>query len=112
MSKAIIIGSGVAGLAASIRLARKGHDVQVFEAAATPGGKLAELSESGYRFDMGPSLFTRPDLVEDLFREAGVGMTGRFSYIKLEEANRYFWEDGTRVTGWCDPRHFAHELEE
>lgn len=112
MSKAIIIGSGVAGLAASIRLARKGHDVQVFEAAATPGGKLAELSESGYRFDMGPSLFTRPDLVEDLFREAGVGMTGRFSYIKLEEANRYFWEDGTRVTGWCDPRHFAQELEE
>lgn len=112
MSKTIVIGSGVAGLAASIRLAVKGHDVQVFEAAATPGGKLAELSEGGYRFDMGPSLFTRPDLVEDLFREAGVDMTGRFSYIKLNEANRYFWEDGTRVTGWCDARRFAQELGE
>lgn len=85
--------------------------MEVFEAAATPGGKLAELSEGGYRFDMGPSLFTRPDLVEDLFREAGVDMTGRFRYIKLEEANRYFWEDGTRVTGWCDARHFAKEME-
>ena len=86
MSKVVIIGSGVAGLASAIRLAVKGHDVEVFEAAATPGGKLAELSEGGYRFDMGPSLFTRPDLVEDLFREAGVDMTGRFRSIKLEEA--------------------------
>lgn len=109
---AIIIGSGVAGLAAAIRLASKGHSVAVYEAGATPGGKLAEFSEGGYRFDMGPSLFTMPHLVEELFREAGVDMTGRFSYLKLEEANRYFWEDGTRVTGWCDPQLLARELED
>jgi diapolycopene oxygenase len=111
MSHAIVIGSGVAGLAAAIRLALKGRSVQVFEAAGTPGGKLAEFSEGGYRFDMGPSLFTRPDLVEELFREAGVDITERFRYTALEEANRYFWEDGTRVTGWCDPERFAEELE-
>jgi diapolycopene oxygenase len=109
---AIVIGSGVAGLAASIRLAVQGHAVQVFEAGPTPGGKLAEFSEEGFRFDMGPSLFTMPHLVEELFREAGVDMTGRFSYRKLEEANRYFWEDGTRVTGWCDRDLFAQELED
>ena len=102
MSAAIIIGSGVAGLAAAIRLATKGYTVDVYEAGPTPGGKLAEFSEGGYRFDMGPSLLTMPHLVEDLFREAGVDLRGRFSYQKLEEANRYFWEDGTRVTGWCD----------
>jgi phytoene desaturase len=111
MSNALVIGSGVAGLAAAIRLAVKGHTVEVFEAAATPGGKLAEFSQSGYRFDMGPSLFTRPDLVEELFREAGTDITGRFSYLALEEANRYFWEDGTRVTGWCDPDRFAQEIQ-
>lgn len=108
---AIIIGSGVAGLAAAIRLAAKGHSVQVFESADAPGGKLAEFSEGGFRFDMGPSLFTRPDLVEELFNEAGVDMTGRFAYERLEEANRYFWEDGTRVIGWCDPDRLAAELE-
>jgi phytoene desaturase len=111
MSHAIVIGSGVAGLAAAIRLALKGRSVQVFEAAGTPGGKLAEFSEGGYRFDMGPSLFTRPDLVEELFREAGVDITDRFRYIALDEANRYFWEDGTRATGWCDAERFAEELE-
>jgi diapolycopene oxygenase len=108
----IVIGSGIAGLAAAIRLAIKGHGVQVFEAGPTPGGKLAEFSEGGYRFDMGPSLFTMPHLVEELFQEAGVDMTGRFAYEKLEEANRYFWEGGKRVIGWCDPQRFAHELEE
>jgi phytoene desaturase len=111
-SKAVVIGSGVAGLASAIRLAVKGHDVQVFEAGTTPGGKLAEFSEGGYRFDMGPSLFTMPHLVEELFREAGVDMTGRFSYVKLNEANRYFWEDGTKVTAWCDPQLFAQELQD
>lgn len=112
MSNVVVIGSGVAGLAAAIRLAAKGHAVQVFEAAATPGGKLAEFSEDGYRFDMGPSLFTRPDLVEELFRLTGTDITGRFRYIQLDEANRYFWEDGTRVTGWCDADRFAAELED
>jgi diapolycopene oxygenase len=108
----IVIGSGIAGLAAAIRLATKGHGVQVFEAGPTPGGKLAEFSEGGYRFDMGPSLFTMPHLVEELFQEAGVDMTGRFAYEKLDEANRYFWEGGKRVIGWCDPERFANELEE
>jgi len=102
----------VAGLAAAIRLAARAHTVTVFEAGPTPGGKLAEFSEGGYRFDMGPSLFTMPHLVEELFREVGVDMAGRFSHLKLEEANRYFWEDGTRVTGWCDPQRFAQELED
>lgn len=108
---ALIIGSGVAGLATAIRLAAKGYAVQVFEAADAPGGKLAELQLGPYRFDRGPSLFTRPDLVEELFQVAGVSMTGRFSYHKLEEANRYFWDDGTRLTGWSDPGLFAAEVE-
>lgn len=109
---ALVIGSGIGGLAAAIRLAIKGYAVQVFEAGAAPGGKLSEFSKDGFRFDMGPSLFTMPHLVEELFREAGVEMHGRFAYERLDEANRYFWEDGTRVTGWCDPLLFAQELEE
>jgi len=109
---AIVIGSGIAGLAAAIRLAIKGYGVQVLEAGAGPGGKLAEFNQDGFRFDMGPSLFTMPHLVEELFREAGVEMDGRFAYERLTEANRYFWEDGTRVTGWCDPKRFAQDLEE
>lgn len=109
---ALVIGSGVSGMACAIRLAAKGHAVQVFEAADGPGGKLAELQLGPYRFDRGPSLFTRPDLVEELFAVAGVPITGRFGYRRLEEANRYFWEGGTQVTGWSDPERFAAEVEQ
>ncbi|MBL0044032.1 MAG: phytoene desaturase [Flavobacteriales bacterium] len=112
MTQAFVIGSGVAGLAASIRLAVAGHAVQVFEQAPAPGGKLSVHSEGGYRFDRGPSLFTMPHLVEDLFTLAGVPIAEHFRYERLVEANRYFWQDGTRVTGWSDPLRFANELQE
>ena len=65
--KAIIIGAGIAGLSLAVRLQSKGIQVSVFEANTYPGGKLTELSKKGYRFDMGPSLFTMPQFVEELF---------------------------------------------
>ncbi|MDO8993360.1 MAG: NAD(P)-binding protein, partial [Daejeonella sp.] len=51
MSKAIIIGAGIAGIAAAIRLAIKGHQVEVFEASAQTGGKLSEIRLEAFRFD-------------------------------------------------------------
>ena len=54
--KAIVIGSGIAGLASAIRLRKKGYDVDVYEANAYTGGKLHAIREQGYRFDMGPYL--------------------------------------------------------
>lgn len=110
-ARAIVVGTGVAGLAAAVRLAVKGYRVDAFEAAGTPGGKLAELQLGGYRFDKGPSLFTMPHLVEELFTLAGRPMAPHFSHRRLEVAFRYWWEDGTRVTGWSDPERLAEELE-
>jgi phytoene dehydrogenase-like protein len=66
--KAVVIGSGVAGLASAIRLRCQGLEVHVFEANAYPGGKLSEFSLDGYRFEAGPSLFTLPYLVDDLLQ--------------------------------------------
>ena len=110
-ARAVVIGTGVAGLAGAVRLAVKGYRVDAYEAAATPGGKLAELRLGGFRFDKGPSLFTLPHLVEELFTLAGRPMAPHFSYRPLEVAFRYWWEDGTRVTGWSDPERLAEELE-
>jgi len=67
MKQAVVIGSGIAGLASSIRLALKGYQVTVFEANAYPGGKLSAFSLGEYRFDAGPSLFTMPHYVTELF---------------------------------------------
>ena len=65
--KAIVIGAGIAGLSAAIRLQNSGFQVSVFEMNDYPGGKLTAFSEQGYRFDMGPSLFTMPHFVDELF---------------------------------------------
>lgn len=110
--KAIVIGAGVAGMATAIRLAVSGQHVEVYEATNAPGGKLGLITQAGYRFDAGPSLFTLPALVEELFSLADVPMEGFFKYKSLDETCRYFWSDGTKVTGFSDKAKFALELEE
>lgn len=108
---ALIIGSGIAGIAASIRLAVKGYQVDVFEANSYPGGKLSEIRKGGYRFDAGPSLFTLPEQVEELFHLAGKKTKDHFDYQKLDVTCHYFWEDGKRIQAWADINRFADEVE-
>lgn len=108
---AIVIGSGIAGIAAAIRLAVKGYQVEVFEANSYPGGKLSEIRKDGYRFDAGPSLFTLPEQVEELFRLAGKDPKEHFDYQELDVTCHYFWEDGKRIQAWADINRFAEEVE-
>ncbi len=109
MATIAIIGAGIAGLASAVRLAAKGHQVTVFEANSYPGGKLSAFELGAYRFDAGPSLFTMPQYVEDLFREAGEDMKPHFQYRAMEAACHYFWDDGAWLHAWTDRRRFAQE---
>lgn len=109
--KAVIIGSGIAGIASAIRLSLKGYDVQVFEANSYPGGKLSEIEIGGYRFDAGPSLFTLPEQVEELFSIAGKNPKEHFDYLRLPVACHYFWEDGKRIKAYSDLDLFSEEVE-
>ncbi len=108
---AAVIGAGIAGIASSIRLANKGYDVHVFEANSYPGGKLSSFELKGYRFDAGPSLFTLPHLVDELFQISGKNPQHYFEYIRLNEACRYFWDDGVRLTAHANLEAFANEVE-
>ena len=54
MSRVVVVGAGVGGLAAAVRCAEAGHAVTVLEAAATPGGKAGRLERDGFAFDTGP----------------------------------------------------------
>jgi phytoene dehydrogenase-like protein len=107
---AIIIGSGIAGLTTAIRLANKGYQVKVLEANSYPGGKLGKMSCKGYRFDTGPSLFTLPQLVDELFILSGRNPRSHFEYSRLAVNCHYFWEDGTRIKAYSDPGRFAREV--
>jgi phytoene desaturase len=110
--KAIVIGAGIAGIASAIRLAVKGYEVSVFEANSKPGGKLSEIKMNGFRFDAGPSLFTMPQYVDELFKLANKNPKDYFEYIKLKEVCRYFYEDGLRLNASADLDKFAREIEE
>jgi phytoene desaturase len=105
-----IIGSGIAGIAIAIRLSSKGHRVTVYEANEYPGGKLTEIKSAGYRFDAGPSLFTLPSLVDELFEFSGENPKLHFEYDKLSINCHYFFEDGTFLKAYSDPEKFMDEI--
>ncbi|MDA0986214.1 MAG: FAD-dependent oxidoreductase [Bacteroidetes bacterium] len=63
----VVVGAGIAGIAVAIRLQKKGFDVSVLEKSPRYGGKLGAFSWNNYRWDIGPSLFTEPELVDELF---------------------------------------------
>jgi len=111
-SKAIIIGSGVAGMAIAIRLAIKGYNVTVFEKNNFPGGKLSAFKKDGYLFDAGPSLFTQPQNIEELFELAGVPIGDYFTYQPVAVANKYFYENGRQVKAYTDSKLFAQEMKD
>lgn len=111
MSSAIIIGAGIAGIATALRLRAAGMDVSVFEANDYPGGKLHAFSLEGYRFDAGPSLFTMPELVTELFGLFKEQSNDFFDYNRKESVCNYFWEDGIRFTVNGDRDVFVKDAE-
>jgi phytoene dehydrogenase-like protein len=90
-----IIGSGIGALASAIELRKLGLEVTVFEANAIIGGKIVEQHIEGFRFDMGPSVFTEPQLLEELLQS--LDPQQNFPYRALEESCRYFFNDGQQV---------------
>ena len=109
---AIIIGAGIAGIASAIRLAKKNIRVTVFEGNNYPGGKLTEFELGDYRFDAGPSLFTLPQEVEELFRLCAENPKEKFKYTKLKATCKYFFPDNTTLTAWSDREALKKEFEE
>jgi phytoene desaturase len=109
MKNAVVVGAGIAGLAAAIRLKMKGYAVVVYDRNPYPGGKLTEIRQKGYRFDAGPSLFTLPEQVDALFELAGETASEHFEYLKLETVCHYFWNDGTFLPASGDPETFARQ---
>jgi phytoene desaturase len=108
---AVIIGSGVGGLATACRLATLGFQVSVMEANEYPGGKLTEISNSGFRFDAGPSLFTMPQFLDQVFEAAGKNPRDYYRYHRLEKSCHYFFEDETYLEAWADVQKFSLEVE-
>ena len=83
-----VVGAGVGGLAAGIRLARAGHRVTVFEQAAAAGGKCSRVERDGFAWDAGPSLLTMPFVFEELFAATGAPLADELELLRVEPVTR------------------------
>jgi len=92
-----IIGGGLGGLAAACTLAARGHKVVLFEKSSWLGGKAAQLSEAGFRFDMGPTILTIPNVLRRIFDEAGRKLEDYLNLVRLDPQWRCFFSDGTHL---------------
>lgn len=107
--KAAVVGSGIAGIASALRLKAKGYQVEVFEQNNYTGGKIHSFRRGEYRFDYGPSLFTMPHLVDELFTLFRKEPASYFEYRKKDSICNYFWEDGLRFQVNADRDKFIEE---
>jgi len=89
-----VIGSGLGGLAASVTLAARGYEVEIFEKNPWLGGKAAQLREEDFRFDMGPTILIRPSVLRRIFGEAGRKLEDYLDLVRLDPQWRCFFDDG------------------
>lgn len=116
---AIVVGGGVGGLAAAIRLRARGARVTLLEKNARVGGKLNvweavhpnRPTDRPFRFDTGPSLLTMPFVFEDLFRAAGADVRDYLEITRLDPISRFVWADGATLELRSDPAAMREQLQ-
>ncbi len=99
MKHIAVVGAGVAGLAVSARLAAKGYRVTVFEQNDFIGGKCSTINMGDFKFDRGPSLFTKPEYLNEVFESCGERMEDFFEFALYPKHCKYSWSDGTMLEG-------------
>ena len=99
----IVIGAGIGGLSAAIRLAAEGMDVTVLEAADGPGGKMRTAPSIAGPVDVGPTVLTMRDVFEDLFRVAGTRLEDHVTLHRDAVLARHFWPDGSMLDLFDEP---------
>jgi phytoene desaturase len=109
--KVAVIGAGLGGLAAAVRLAVHGYEVDVYEQSEGAGGKAGVFESDGFRFDTGPSLLTLPDVFQDLFTFSDENIQDYLEYDKLPLLCRYFYPDGTLLNCYSDQEKLQHEIQ-
>ncbi|WP_043360907.1 1-hydroxycarotenoid 3,4-desaturase CrtD [Belnapia sp. F-4-1] len=101
-ARVVVIGAGIAGLAAAVVLAARGLDVTVLERGAAPGGKMREVAVGDARIDGGPTVFTMRWVFEELFAEAGVSLDEHVGLRPVSVLARHAWGERERLDLFAD----------
>ncbi len=106
----VVVGAGLGGLSAALRLAGAGRRVTLLEREAVPGGRNGVLEVGGYSFDTGPTVLTMPDLIADAFEAVGEDMADWLQLEPLSPLYRAFYPDGSVLDTHADPLAMAQEI--
>jgi phytoene desaturase len=107
---AVVIGSGLGGLAAAIRLGAKGYRVTVLERLDRPGGRARVFRQDGFTFDAGPTIVTAPFLLEELWALCGERFQDYVELRALDPFYRIRFDDGAVLDYSGDPTHMRREI--
>ncbi|MEK9737346.1 MAG: phytoene desaturase family protein, partial [Candidatus Nanopelagicales bacterium] len=112
--RVVIVGAGLAGLSAAMRLAGAGRQVTVLERDAVPGGRAGQLALEGpsgtFRIDTGPTVLTMPDLIADAFDSVGEQMSDWLELTPVAPLYRSFYPDGSRLDVHANVDEMAEEI--
>ena len=106
----VVVGAGLAGLSAALRLAGAGRKVTVVERESVPGGRNGLLQKHGYSFDTGPSVLTMPSLIQDAFSCVGEDMKDWLELSPLKPLYRAFYHDGSQIDVHANTAEMEEEI--
>lgn len=106
----VVVGAGLGGLSAAVRLAGGGRQVTLLEREPVPGGRNGLLERDGYAFDTGPTVLTMPDLIADVFDSVGESMEDWLRLRPLSPLYRAFYPDASQLDTYADPQQMAEEI--
>jgi phytoene desaturase len=109
-STVVIIGAGIAGLSAAIRLVSPQRRVIVLEQNPTVGGKMGEIRQDGFRWDTGPSVITMRPVLEDLFASVNRRLDDYLTLLPIEPLTRYFYPDGVVLDASSDVNRMTEQI--
>lgn len=109
-SRAIVIGAGLGGLAAAVRLRARGYQVTVIEALDRLGGRARVLVRDGFTFDMGPTVITAPHLIDELFTLLGADRREHVEFIPLDPFYRLLFPDGSQFDFVGDEERLLNQI--
>lgn len=108
--RVVVVGAGLGGMTAAIQLARQGFQVDLLEKNDRLGGKLNLHQEAGFSFDLGPSIFTLPQIFRPVFEGDGKTLEDYVPLVRVDPQWRNFFEDGTVVDLWEDAAQMDKQL--
>lgn len=110
VAHAVVIGSGIGGLSAAMRLGAKGYRVTVIDRLDRLGGRGSSLSQNGHRFDLGPTIITVPQVFRQLWAECGRNFDDEVDLRLCDPFYEIRWQDGTKFRLLPDETEMDNEI--